>query len=142
MADLGDPPDCSFICQHAAPFHRRLEAISQTPPEEDNDTSELYHTQEVLRLVLVTDYQPPEVGEPGEETLDLPTSLVAPELASILSLSFLPVLSVRSNQLDALLKQGLIERLRVVSLVSYQTLGLLFQKAPCQSRFNKGDLVW
>ena len=118
-----------------------LEAISQTPPEEDNDTSKLYHTQEVLRLVLVTDYQSPEVGEPGEETLDLPTSLVPTELASILSLSFLPVLSVRSDQLDALLKQGLIERIGVVSLVSYQTLGLLFQKAACQSRFNKGDLV-
>ncbi len=49
--------------------------------------------------------------------------------------------SVRSEHLDALLKKSLVQRVRVVSLLSYQTLGLLFQKAACESRLNKGDLV-
>ncbi len=39
----------------------RLEAISQTLSEQNQDTAELRHTQEVLILALVADYQPPEV---------------------------------------------------------------------------------
>ncbi len=102
----------------------------------------MHQAQEVLVLVFVAHDQTPEVLKPGEEPLYLPPPLVAPELASILSLFLLAVPSVRSDHLDALLKKGLIQRVRVVSLVSYQTLGLLFQKAACESRLNKGDLVW
>jgi hypothetical protein len=38
-----------------------VEAISQTLSEQNQDTAELRHTQEVLILALVADYQPPEV---------------------------------------------------------------------------------
>jgi hypothetical protein len=80
--------------------------------------------------------------KPREKPLDLPSPLVAPELAPVLGLLLFPAVPVRSDHLDALPKQGLIQRVGgVVGFVSDQALGLLLQKAACQSRFNKGDFV-
>ena len=102
----------------------------------------MHQTQEVLVLVFVANDQTPEVLKPGKQTLYLPPPLlVAPELAPILSLFLLSVPSVRGDHLIASLKKGLIQRLRVVSLVSYQALGLLLEEATRESRLNKGDLV-
>ena len=91
-------------------LHRLLEAISQTLSEQNHDAPKLCHAQEVLVLVFVANDQPPEVLKPREEPLDLPPPLVATQLASILALFLLSVLTMWSDHLDTSLKESLVER--------------------------------
>ncbi len=77
-----------------------------------------------------------EVVHPGEEPFDLPSFLVAAELAPVLGLA--PVAAVRGDHLDAvLLLEPLVEFVGVVSFIADQALGKLVEKASGKNFFNK-----
>ena len=67
-------------------------------PQQDDGASELYESEVVLHLPLVTHHQAPEVvPEPSKQPLDRPAPPVASKPASVLGLSPLPVPPVRST---------------------------------------------
>jgi len=109
-------------------------------PKQDDDESELHHSQKVLGMVLVPNPKTAEVVQPGKQTLDLPTPPVPTQRTTILSL--LPVLTVRSNHLNPSLPQPLVQSVAVVGFVSDQPLRLGFKEPTIQSRFDKSYFVW
>src|SRR5215212_1154800 len=111
-------------------------------PEQDNDAPELHEAEVIIHPPLVAHHQPPEVREPGEQPLDLPAPLVAPELATVLGFPLLPVPTVRRYHLYAPFFESPIQRVRIVGPVSDQPLGFLSGAARRERRFYEGDLVW
>lgn len=97
--------------------------------------------EEVVEVILVADHQPAIVAQPGEQPLYLPPAPVASERSAVLGLGTLASSSVRSDHLDALISQPLIERVRVVGSVSNQMLRQGLYEATLKSRLNKGDLM-
>lgn len=84
---------------------------------------------------------PSEVLKPREQPLNLPSSLIAPQRSAILRRCFLAVRLVRRNHLNALLSEFGIERIRVVSLISNQSLRLFNGKNLSESFSDKGDFM-
>src|ERR1051325_9317903 len=82
-----------------------------------------------------------KVLKPGEQPLDLPAALVAPQLPSVLRPRLLPVRLVRRDQLDASFSQLLVQRAGVVSLVADQSFGSLSGKNLSESLSDKGDFM-
>ena len=103
--------------QMSDPLPSYLEGISKTP-EQDAHAPELEEREEVLRVALVSGDQPAEVVEPGEQSLDLPATLVAAERTSILGRRSRPVPTMRRNEGDpSLLPEALRQGVAVVGLV-------------------------
>jgi hypothetical protein len=72
------------------------------------DAGELHESEEVFDVVFPSRDEPSEVVHPGEEPFDLPSFLVAAELAPVLGLA--PVAAVRGDHLDAVfLLEPLVE---------------------------------
>src|SRR5512145_1275042 len=89
----------------------------------------------------MTGDQAPEVLQPGEQSLDLPAPLVAPEHPPVLGHPF-PAAQVGCDQLDpALLAQPLVQRVAVVCPVPDQTRGLLLEEALVERRLDERDLM-
>ncbi len=81
-----------------------------------------------------------EVVHPGEEPLDLPSSLIAAQFASILGGAFATA-SVRGDQFDAIFGGELfIERVRVVGFVAYEPGREFVKKASGKNLFHKPAL--
>ena len=53
-------------------------------PQEDNSASELNHPEEILWVVFPANDNATKVMEPGEQALDLPTTAVTPQAATVL----------------------------------------------------------
>jgi len=62
----------------------------------------------------MTDKQPAELPEPCVGAFDDPATLVAPELSAVFVLSFLAVLAVWNDEIDASLLEPLAQRIGVV----------------------------
>lgn len=71
-------------------------------------------------MIIVADHQSPKVSKPADRSFNLPTSAVATELPSVLNGWPDPALSVRANQLPALLPQALAEGIAVVGSIGDQ----------------------
>ncbi len=82
-----------------------------------------------------------EVLQPCEEPLNLPSSLIAPQRSAILRRCFLTIRLVRRDQLDALLFEFCIKRVRVVSLIADQSLRSFSGKNLSESCLDKGDFM-
>jgi hypothetical protein len=67
--------------------------------EEQLEAGEVDEAEKVLDVVFPSGDEPAEVMHPGKESLYLPTSSIAPQLASILRLASAP--PVGRDQLDA-----------------------------------------
>ncbi len=86
------------------------------------DAGELDESEEVFDVELPSCDEPAEVVHPGEEAFDLPSFLVAAELAPVLG--FATVAAVRGDHLDAVFVfEFLVELVGVVCLVSDQSSG-------------------
>ncbi len=93
-------------------------------------------SEEVFDVVFPSRDESSEVVHPGEEPFDLPSFLVAAELAPVLGLA--PVAAVRGDHLDAvLLFEPLVEFVGVVSFIADQALGKLVEKASGKNFLNK-----
>jgi hypothetical protein len=92
-------------------------------PEKEYGAHELEQAEEVLGLVLPAHRKPAPAFEPGEEALDLPTSLVAAQFASILLAVALPASdALGGDELDAsLIGETSAQGATVPSLVTNQS---------------------
>jgi hypothetical protein len=89
-------------------------------------------------MVLIANYQAPEVLKPGEQALYLPASLVTTKLAAVLSAWPTSLLAVRSNQINAtLLQKALIKPITVVSLIANEAIRSMWGKAVVKGRLHQ-----
>ena len=111
------------------------------PLQQDADASELDEAAEVLGVVLLSGDQAPEVLQPGEEPLDLPTPHVASQGSAVLG-SPTPTRWLGSDHLDAsFLQETLIEVIAVVGLVADQSLGSVFEEAVVERLLDERDFM-
>jgi hypothetical protein len=80
--------------------------------------------------------------QPGEQALDLPPAAIAPQGAPILGRRTLPVAAVRGNQLEALGREPLIERITVVGTIPDKSSGSSHGVGVSEGSLDKGDLMW
>jgi len=74
---------------------------------------------------VVAHHEPAEIAEPGEGAFHGPTSSIAAQPAAILGGRLAAVLSMRSDQLDATLRQLLPQRVAVVAAIGDEAEGVL-----------------
>jgi hypothetical protein len=91
--------------------------------------------------MLITNQNTSVVLQPGLLTFDLPTSFVSHQLAPILCFGLYSVSPVWNDQLNAFCTKFGIQRIAVVSTVSYQANWLGSDKSRCDSRFHKGEYM-
>jgi hypothetical protein len=97
---------------------------------------EVDKSEEVFDVVLPSGDEAAKVVQPGEEPFDLPTFLVAAELAPVLS--FAPVATVRSDQFDAVfVLELLVEFVRVVRLIADQPRREFIEKTSGENLFHE-----
>lgn len=89
--------------------------------------------------MLMTDQQSSELAEPGIGSFDDPTALIATQFASIFIPSFLAILPVRCDQLDATFLQSLAQRVRIVGGVGNHPFRLLPRTALAPRNRNFGE---
>src|ERR1035437_8466941 len=100
------------------------------------EAGEVDEAEEVLDVIFPSGNESAEVVHPGEEPLHFPSSLVAPQLASVLRLS--APAPVGRDQLDAVrLFELLIESVRVVGFVSDKLFGEFIEEASGEDLFDK-----
>jgi len=110
-------------------------------PEEHFQAGELDEAKEVLDVVLPAGNQASKVVHPGEEPFHSPTSLVAPQLSSILGFAAPP--AIGRDQLDAVfLFEFFVEPVRVVGFVADESGGEFIEKTSGKNLFHKLALGW
>src|SRR5689334_4239892 len=82
-----------------------------------------------------------EVLQPGKQALNLPAPPIATQWTSILGSRLLAVGFMRSDQLNTLLLQTLIQRVAVVGSVANQSLRLFLRKPLLQGLFHQGHFM-
>lgn len=92
-------------------------------------------------MIFVTDHETTEVVQPGEQSLHLPSPLVATQRSAVLSGGLAAVVAVRRDQLYALGSQLPIEAIAVISSVPDESLRGLFGEALLESALDKGDFM-
>ena len=98
--------------------------------------SELDKPEEVFDVELPSRDESADVVHPGEEAFDLPSLLVAAELAPVLRLA--PIPPVRGDPLDAVfVLEPLVELVGVVRLVADETGGQFVEQASGKNLLNK-----
>jgi hypothetical protein len=106
-------------------------------PEQDLHATEAHHAEEVLDVVLPAGDQPTEMMEPGKQSFDSPTSVVAAQGAAILR-RHSALSAMRCDHLDAVaLGQVTIQAVAVVSLVADQSLGEGVEEAVSEEAFDE-----
>ncbi len=83
-----------------------------------------------------------KVLQPGKQTLDLPTSFVAPQFSAVLRFRPLAIGFVRRDHLGFKLGKIFIQRIGIISLVTDQLSRSLVGKARKESLFDKSDFMW
>src|ERR1700686_310285 len=88
-------------------------------PQEDDEATELEHTEEVGLVIFPSGDQSTEIVEPSEEALDFPAVAVAAQFATVLSALPTAIVLVRRDQPDTMfLPKALIQRIAVVGTVA------------------------
>ena len=97
-------------------------------PDEDPDAGEPDEAHEVAGFVLVASVDSAMAQEPGDQALDVPSSLVPAQATTVLGFAISSGV-VRSNELDPALPQLRVERVTVVRLVADQEPRERFREA-------------
>jgi hypothetical protein len=99
--------------------------------------------EEIGSVVLVAGHEFAEVEEPGEEALDLPSTLVTSQVASVLR-EDLAVGALRGDQRDPFAREPRVERVAVVGLVADEVprpVASASEEAAAKKRFQELRLV-
>jgi hypothetical protein len=80
------------------------------PSQQDHGESQMDERREAFTTAIPAGHHALVLVQPGEQALDLPTAVIAPQGATILGRDAVPVAAVQRNQLDALGREPLIER--------------------------------
>jgi hypothetical protein len=105
------------------------EVVSQMP-QQDQHGSKLNHAEKIIAMTFPTYDQAPEVLQPCEEPLDLPSAFVAPKFSPVLAVGSCAIATMRRDQFDSvLLGQKIIQCVAVIAPIRNQSLRLLGDKA-------------
>src|SRR5262245_13012575 len=91
---------------------------------QDNEASELYEAEEVLRVVFPTDEDAALPLNPSKEALHEPASHIAAQPSPILRGRLASVAAMWRDHLDAVLAQLLIEWIAILGAIANQILRL------------------
>jgi hypothetical protein len=97
--------------------------------------------QVIERMTLITDNEPPEVAEPGEEPFDFPAALVPTQGATILGRRPRAVATMRRNHLNAQVGQRRIESVRIIGPVANEPMREVIYEAGVEGWCDERDLV-
>lgn len=83
------------------------------------------------------------VSNPGDRPLDLPPTLISSQLSAVLGFSFLAVLSMRTNQLNSVLRKSCSKWVRIGSTVVDQSFDppLRVDGGLVEGRFDEFDFA-
>ena len=95
-----------------------IEAISKLP-QCNEDASKVKESLVDLNFSFPTNNQSSEVLQPGKSTLNLPSTPVTPQFATILIFLGLIVFTVGTDQFNAAFQPPLAKRITVVPLIRY-----------------------
>lgn len=94
-----------------------------------------------LGAAIPSSQHPLEFVEPSEQTLNLPSPLVAPQYAPVLCRRPLAVALMRRNHLDALHGKRLIERIAVIGKIPDKSFGSSHGDSCIDGSLDKGDFM-
>jgi len=107
-------------------------------PQEDDGTSQLHHSEEILWVIFPADDHATKIMEPGKQTLDFPPASIATQHAAILRGFVAAPGGVWSNQLHPEAFANLrIQRIAVISAIANQALGSFREKASLECGFDE-----
>jgi|SRR5258707_11265408 hypothetical protein len=87
-------------------------------PQEDDETAELQHAEEIGFMMFPAADQSAEVVEPSEEALNFPAAAVTAQFTAVLGAFPAAIVLVRRDEPDAVfLPETLVERIAVVGAV-------------------------
>ena len=78
---------------------------------------------------FISNHKPSEVAEPGKSTFHFPSSLESPEFSAVLKFLFLPIFTMRSNQIYSTNFEILTKRIAVICFISNQAFRSLLRSA-------------
>ncbi len=112
-------------------------------PQQDADASQVYEAEKVLGVSLVPSDQASVVLKPREQTLDLPTFLVAAQGPPILGGSPLAAATMRADEFDPpFVPKPRVQRVAVVGAVANQAVGGMLEETVVDRLLREGDLMW
>jgi hypothetical protein len=97
---------------------------------------------ESLVVILPTGQNPPELVQPCEQTLDLPSPFVSTQRTTILSRRSDTSFPVRGDYLNPVGGELFIERITVVGTIPDKSLGQSHGDNLIDGSFDKGDFMW
>lgn len=107
-------------------------------PQENDETAELDHAEEIDLMIFPTADQSAEVVQPGKEALDFPATAVTTQSAAVLSILPATIALVRRNESDpVLLPEASVERIAVVGAIADHSLGFGSREALLQGAFDE-----
>ena len=107
-------------------------------PQKDKSTSELHHSEEVIRVIFPANDYPTKVMQPREQTLNLPATPVAAQHATVLCGFPAARRLVRRDQLDAeVLANPCVQRIAVVGAIADQARGSFGKEASLNGGFDE-----
>lgn len=122
-------------------IREKVSLRSKESSYEQRDTTEVSKCQIAVEALIPTVGNSPEIFQPGEQSLDFPSSLIAtqftPVLRNIDAIGF-----VRSNQLNAFLVECSSERITVVSAICNESFRYIGKQILFESFMYKGDFSW
>jgi len=94
-------------------------------------------------MVFITNHQPTEVLQPGKQSFDLPTTLVAPKCSAILRRWLATISFVRCNQFHAVrFGQLLVKLIAVIRFVTDHFFRQIVQHASIQRSLHQRYFMW
>src|SRR3989338_11170495 len=94
-------------------------------PEHDHRTRDMEEGPVHDRQILVADHEAAVMAQPREEAFDLPAPAVATQRTAVFGGRLHAVRPVRTDELDAPLRQAGAQRIAVVAAIGDQARGLL-----------------
>ncbi len=101
------------------------------------------HTQEIFHMIFISYNDSPEIMKPCKQAFNLPSSLVWPQLSSILRFCLLSITFVRSNQLNTtIVHQLFIKGIAVISFIPNYLIRSILGKTAVNSLLHKFYFMW
>lgn len=111
-------------------------------PQQDDEASEVNEAEEVLGLPLPASHDASELLEPSEDSLDLPSPLVATQSSSVLLPSTSADNAARRNKVDVSFAETVGELAAVEAFVRDEVRRELFDPGRVEGRVDEGDVVF
>ena len=109
-------------------------------PKKNHRACEVQKAGEIGGVPLIPGDESPRVLQPGKEPFDFPAAFIAAQGASILR-EVDPVGPMRGDQLDAAVRQALVEPVTVIGSIADETRRIFREKTGVQGLRDERDFV-